>query len=90
MCTNCGKSIGFLLDNQKIEKFISPFVTNMVFQNISLFWIIQLKETQVLIFKSTVLIGYLISHGITLQYFHDYMVQFLKTILKLKNVTNII
>ena len=41
MYTNCEKNIGFLLDNQNIENFITPFVTNMVFQNIGLFWIIQ-------------------------------------------------
>ena len=41
MYINCGKSIGCLLDNQKIEDFITPFATNMVFQHIGLFWIIK-------------------------------------------------
>ena len=40
MCINCRKIIGCSLDNQKIENFITPFVTNMMFQNIGLFWII--------------------------------------------------
>ena len=41
MCINCGNSIGYSLDNKKIEDFITPFVTNMVFQNICFFWIIK-------------------------------------------------
>ena len=41
MCINCGKVIVFLLDNKKIEDFIIPFVTNVVFQHIGLFWIIK-------------------------------------------------
>ena len=41
MCINCGESIGFFLDNQIIENFITPFVTNIVFQNVGLSWIIQ-------------------------------------------------
>ena len=40
MCINCGKSVGCLLCNQKIENFITPFVINMVFQNIGLFCVI--------------------------------------------------
>ena len=38
---NCGKIIGSFLDNQKIETFITTFVTSMVFHNIVLSWIIQ-------------------------------------------------
>ena len=41
MYINFGKSIGCLLDNQKIEYFITPSVTNMVFQHIGSFWIIK-------------------------------------------------
>ena len=41
ICINCGKTIGCLLYNQPIERFITPFVTNMVLQNISLSWIVQ-------------------------------------------------
>ena len=41
MCMNCGKTIGFLLDNQKIENFIAPFVANMMFRNFGLSWIIE-------------------------------------------------
>ena len=37
MYINFGKLIGCLLDNQNIEYFITPFVTNMVFHNIGLF-----------------------------------------------------
>ena len=37
MYINCKKSVGFLLDNQMIENFITTFVTNMVFQNIGCF-----------------------------------------------------
>ena len=44
MCINCGKLIGCLLDNQNIYNFITPFVTNIVFQNIGLFWIIKSKK----------------------------------------------
>ena len=36
MFMNCGKTTGCLLDNQIIEEFITPFVTNMVFQNVGL------------------------------------------------------
>ena len=38
------KSIGCSLDNQPIENFITPFVTNMVFQNFGLSWIIQSNQ----------------------------------------------
>ena len=41
MCINCVKSIGCYLDKQTIEKLITPFVTNMVFQNLGLSLIIQ-------------------------------------------------
>ena len=41
MCINCGKNIGCLLENKDIENFITPFVTNMVLQNIGLSCIIQ-------------------------------------------------
>ena len=41
MFINCGKSIGCQLGNQNLELFITPFVTNIVFQNIGLFWIIK-------------------------------------------------
>ena len=44
MCINCGKNIGCLIDNQTIEVFITPFVTNMVFQNFGLSWIIQSNQ----------------------------------------------
>ena len=44
LCINCGKYIGCLLDNQKIENFITTFVTNMVFQNVVLSWIIQSNQ----------------------------------------------
>ena len=51
MCINCGKNIGFLLDNQKIRDFITPFLTNMVSQNIGLFWIIQSNKNPDFDFK---------------------------------------
>ena len=44
MCINCGRSIGCFSDNQKIEDFITPFVTNLVFQHIGLFWIVKSKK----------------------------------------------
>ena len=44
MCINCGKNIGFSLDNQKIENVINIFVTNMGFQHIDLPWIIQSNQ----------------------------------------------
>ena len=34
------ESSGFPIDNQTIENFIATFVTNMVFQNTGLYWII--------------------------------------------------
>ena len=37
MCIHCGKFIGCLLENQKIEDFITTFVRNMVFSNNGLF-----------------------------------------------------
>ena len=40
MFINSVNIIGCLLDNQRIEDFIIPFVTNIVFQNIGLFCII--------------------------------------------------
>ena len=44
MCINCGKIIGCSLYNQNMEKLITPFVTNMAFQNIGLFCIIRSKQ----------------------------------------------
>ena len=40
MYINCVKITDCSLDNQNIENFITPFVTNMVFHNIGLYWII--------------------------------------------------
>ena len=45
MCISFGKSIGCFLDNPKIEDFITPFVTSMVFHNIGLFWINKSNKT---------------------------------------------
>ena len=44
MSINCGKSIGCLLENQTIENFITPFVTNIVFHNVGLSLIIQSNQ----------------------------------------------
>ena len=44
MYIDCGKTISCLLDNQPIEKFITAFVTNMVFQHAGLSWIIQSNQ----------------------------------------------
>ena len=44
VCINFGKHIGCPLENLKIEDFITIFVTNMLFQNIGLFWIIRFKK----------------------------------------------
>ena len=41
MFINCVKIIGCFLENKNIENFITPFVVNMLFRNIGLFWIIQ-------------------------------------------------
>ena len=41
---NCGGNIGCLLENQAIQNFITPFVTNMVFHNVGLSWIIQSNQ----------------------------------------------
>ena len=41
ICINCGNIIGCYLANKNMEDFITPFVTNMVFQKIGLFWIIR-------------------------------------------------
>ena len=90
MCISCGKIIALSLENQELENFITPFVTNMVFQNIVLFWIIQFKKPNFFIFNITVLLGYLITHVIILPYIHNGIVWYLNTILKLPNTTNII
>ena len=44
MYINCGKTIGCSLDTQRIEDFITYFVTNMVFKNVGLSWITELKK----------------------------------------------
>ena len=49
---NCGKIIGFLLDNQTIENFITPFVANIVLRYVGLSWII--KSNQKLNFNSQI------------------------------------
>ena len=90
MYINCGNIIGGSLENKKIEKIINPFVTNMVLQYIGLFCIIQSEKNISYYFKSTVILGYLMDHGIKLRYDHNVMVWYLKTILQLKNATNII
>ena len=41
ICINCGKTVGCLLYNQKIEDFVAPFFTNVVFRNVDLSWIFQ-------------------------------------------------
>ena len=67
MCINCVESIDFLLDNQTIEKSITPFVTNMVFQNVGLSWFT--KSNQKLNFyfqKIFFLLESSMVHGITL------------------------
>ena len=43
-CINCRKILFFLLYNQTIENFITPVVTNMVFQNGGLSWITQSNQ----------------------------------------------
>ena len=90
MCINCGNIIGCLLYNHNMEDFITCFITSMVMQHIGSFWTITSNKNYILIFKSTVLLLYLISHGITLRYVHNFMVRYLKTILQLPNVKNII
>ena len=88
-CINCGKTIGCLLYNQTIEKFITTFVTNTVFQNVSLSGIIQLKNS-ILIFSFTVLLAYLMDHGITILYIHGWMVSYLNIMLQLPDNIDII
>ena len=41
VCINRGKKIGCSLDNQTIKDYITPFVTNMLFQHFGLSWIFQ-------------------------------------------------
>ena len=53
MCINCGKSVGCSLYNKKIENFITHFVTNIVFHNIGLFWIIQSNKNLSFGFQKT-------------------------------------
>ena len=66
MCINSVYTIGSSLDIQIIENFITTFVTNIVFRNVGLSWIIHLNKNEVLIFNTTFLIGSLIDHVITL------------------------
>ena len=66
MRINYGKSVGCLLYNQKIEDWITISVTNIVFQHIGLVWINKSNKILYFILKSTVLLGYLMAHGITL------------------------
>ena len=51
MCINCSKTIGGELYNQPIKDFITPSVTNMVFQYISLSWIIQSNKKLKFVFQ---------------------------------------
>ena len=44
MYINCGNGIGFLLKNQNIENFITPFVKNMIFQPVGLSWMIKSNQ----------------------------------------------
>ena len=67
MCIDCGKSIGCSLDNQTMEKFITPFVPNMLFQNLGLSWFIKLNQKLNFVFPTVLyfLVNKLV-HGITL------------------------
>ena len=70
----------FLFDNQNIEDLITPFVSNMVFQHIGLFWIIQSNKNLSLdiqnIYPSWILNGSCYNTTIFLRYhllvFEDY------------------
>ena len=77
---NSGKTIGCLLVSQMIENFFTSFATIILFHHVGLSWIVQSK-TSVLIFNTTVLLGYLINHGITIRYVHDCMVLYLNNML---------
>ena len=43
ICINSGKRIGCLLENKTMENFITPFVTNIMFRNVGLYWMIKLN-----------------------------------------------
>ena len=44
MCIDCRKIVGCLLDNQRIENFITPLVKNVVFRHFGLSLIIKLNQ----------------------------------------------
>ena len=77
LCINRRKYIGCSLDNQKIEKFITPFVTNMVFQHIGLFWSFKSNKNLSFYFKNTLFLEQLMAHGIALIYVHNSMVWYM-------------
>ena len=61
MCIHCGETIYCALYNKPIE-----VVTNVVYQNVGLSWIIELKNNLIYILSPTVLFVCLIYHGTTL------------------------
>ena len=62
--------------NGKLRPF---FVTNVVFQRVSLSWIVESKNKSCLILKRTFLIELLMAHGITLRFIHNCMFARLKS-----------
>ena len=38
-CKNCRNVIGYTIQNKPLNKFITPFVINILFRNVDLAWI---------------------------------------------------
>ena len=43
-CIQCNKVVGYELYNQTVKDIIAVFVTNVVFWNVGIYWIIESKE----------------------------------------------
>ena len=86
---NCGKTIGFTLDNRPIEEFITVFVTNVVFQNVGLSLITELKKIK-FDFEHRCPSWIKNFPWYNTKIFHNSMVHLLKIMLQLQEKTDII
>ena len=68
-CINCGKTIGCTLGNQPLEEFINGLSQMFCFSMLVYLGSIILKKNLSFISIATILIGYIMTHGITLQLF---------------------
>ena len=89
MYINGGKVIGFLLENQPIEAFIT-FLSQMLCFRTFIYPESLHQKNSDFIFSTTFILGYLMDCSITLLFVHNSMVILLKIMLQLQENIDII